>query len=137
MFKEKKNVTVAIKGVIDDITRDWEGPGEYALDGDTHFVAYNDYAGNAVTKTGIHIRSDALLLHRVGAITSDILFRPNEDTIVKYDAFGMQTTYILHTTQFRLYEMQNGIWVHLEYSLNDTNGHTEIEGIQDVHVFYE
>ena len=64
-----------------------EGEGEYAKSEGIHMIAYNDYTGNRVTKNGMHIDVDKLFLHRVGGVTSDMLFDVLADSIVSYRTF--------------------------------------------------
>lgn len=134
MLSGKKTVSVKIKSCIDDVNREWECTGEYAVDGDTRLLAYTDYIGNDITKTGMFIEADALLLHRTGGINADMLFSLGKDTVVNYEAFGLRTTYVLHTSLYRIYELENGLWVHLEYSLSDTEGNIENTSVQDFYI---
>lgn len=137
MLTDKKAVIIKIKSCVDDVEREWECAGEYAIDGETRVAVYTDYIGNDITRTGMQIGKDAMLLHRSGGINADMLFSLENDTVLEYEAFGLKTTYVLHTAAYRVYEMDHGLWVHLEYSLNDTEGKAETTGVQDFYIFYD
>ncbi len=69
--------------------------GEYRRTKAAHNIAYTDYAGNTPTKVAVEAAENALLLHRVGVITSDMLFDPCTDTVVKYDALSLRHGFLL------------------------------------------
>ena len=51
-------------------------PGSYRRKENSHIVVYTDYTGNVVTKNGMEICEDKMLLHRTGAFEGDMLFDP-------------------------------------------------------------
>lgn len=70
---EVRNVYIRIRSVVEGVENLWETTGEYKWDGRQHMLAYTDYTGNAITKNGIFADHEKMLLHRVGAITCDML----------------------------------------------------------------
>lgn len=84
---EVRNVYIRIRSVVEGVENLWETNGEYKWDGRQHMLAYTDYTGNAITKNGIFADHEKMLLHRVGAITCDMLFDPLTATMVDYKAY--------------------------------------------------
>ena len=84
---EVRNVHIRIRSVVEGVENLWETNGEYKWDGRQHMLAYTDYTGNAITKNGIFADHEKMLLHRVGAITCDMLFDPLTATMVDYKAY--------------------------------------------------
>ena len=84
---EVRNVHIRIRSVVEGVENLWETTGEYKWDGRQHLLAYRDYTGNAITKNGIFADHEKMLLHRVGAITCDMLFDPLTATMVDYKAY--------------------------------------------------
>lgn len=84
---EVRNVHIRIRSVVEGVENLWETTGEYKWDGRQHMLAYTDYTGNAITKNGIFADHEKMLLHRVGAITCDMLFDPLTATMVDYKAY--------------------------------------------------
>ena len=84
---EVRNVHIHIRSVVEGVENLWETTGEYKWDGRQHMLAYTDYTGNAITKNGIFADHEKMLLHRVGAITCDMLFDPLTATMVDYKAY--------------------------------------------------
>ena len=81
---EVRNVHICIRSVVEGVENLWETTGEYKWDCRQHMLAYTDYTGNAITKNGIFADHEKMLLHRVGAITCDMLFDPLTATMVDY-----------------------------------------------------
>ncbi len=135
---KEKDVKIKIKSVVNGEENEWKGEGEYAKSEGIHMIAYNDYTGNRVTKNGVHIDVDKLFLHRVGGVTSDMLFDVLADSIVSYSTFLVSTNFLLHTKCYEVDEDENGLRVHIEYVLHDASGQTggELEGVQDIEILY-
>lgn len=129
---EVSKVSVHLQSVIDGDEAHYEYQGEYCRKGNSHNIVYTDYAGNEITKVAIEATERAMLLHRVGGITADMLFDPAAETIVKYDAFSLRHGFLLRTDAYRLSGLENGVCIYSEYSLNDGSGQPEIKGIQEM-----
>ena len=129
---EVRKASVHLRSVIDGDEAHYDYPGEYRQKGDSHNIVYTDYAGNEITKVAIEATATAMLLHRVGGITADMLFHPTAQTVVKYDAFSLRHGFLLRTDVYRLTRLKNGVCIYSEYSLNDGSGQPEIKGIQEM-----
>ncbi len=125
-----RQVQVEIMSIIDGEAQVSIYDGEYGKDGDTHLVAYSDYTGNTLTKNGLYIGPDRLLLHRVGGISCDMLFAPSQTTEVIYDSFGLQTIFALNTFDYSREITPEKIVVNLKYTLDDQSGCEPITGYQ-------
>lgn len=131
---EKQDIVITIKSCINGEMNVFETTGEYGFDGQKHFVAYTDYTGNVITKNGLYIEPDKMLLHRVGGITGDMLFDRQTDTIARYNAFMVNTSFVIHTSEYYVEKTESGLSVHISYRLNDGTGSEEITGIQDIEI---
>ena len=109
---------------------------EYKWDGRQHMLAYTDYTGNAITKNGIFADHEKMLLHRVGAITCDMLFDPLTATMVDYKAYMVGAKFLLHTETYSMEENERGLNIRVQYTLDDGGGHTPIVGEQEITVEY-
>ena len=116
---EVRNVHIRIRSVVEGVENLWETTGEYKWDGRQHMLAYTDYTGNAITKNGIFADHEKMLLHRVGAITCDMLFDPLTATMVD-----------------SMEENEVGLNIRVQYTLDDGGGHTPIVGEQEITVEY-
>ena len=95
-----RNVAIRIKSIVEGVDSQWETTGEYKWDGRQHMLAYTDYTGNAITKNGIFADQEKMLLHRVGAITCDMLFDTLTATMVDYKAYMVGAKFLLHTETY-------------------------------------
>ena len=80
----------------------------------------------------IEATAAAMLLHRVGGITADMMFDPTSETVVKYDALSLRHGFLLRTDAYKVTPLENGVSIYSEYSLNDGSGQPEINGIQEM-----
>ena len=80
-----RNVSIHLRSVIDGDEAHYDYQGEYRRKTGSHNIVYTDYTGNEITKVAIEAAENAMLLHRVGGITADMLFDPLAETVVKYD----------------------------------------------------
>ena len=99
-------------------------------------LAYTDYTGNAITKNGIYADREKMLLHRVGAITCDMLFDTLTATMVDYKAYMVGAKFLLHTETYSIEESEIGVTIRVQYTLDDGSGHTPIVGEQEIVVSF-
>ena len=92
--------------------------------------------GNAMTKVGIEARENAMLLHRVGYITADMLFDPGMETVVNYDALSLKSGFILHTQDYHVFRENGRLVIYTEYSLQDGSGEPAIRGTQEITITF-
>ncbi len=128
----KKQVKIRVMSIIDGEAQAATYEGEHDMDGDTHLVAYNDYTGNALTRNGMYLGPDKMLLHRAGGITCDMLFDPSNVTEAAYDVFGLKTVFALQTFDYSREISPENISVHLKYTLDDQSGSEPISGFQEI-----
>lgn len=128
----KKDIVVKIASFVDGEENHWETTGEYDFDGETHLVAYTDYTSNSITKNGLYAGKYSMLLHRVGAITCDMLFDLNHDTITQYNAFMFTDTFVIHTSEYKVNVSIDVIEIQLHYSLTNRTNAEPIDGIQKI-----
>ena len=76
MATESRTATVTIESCIDGTRLSQTLNGEYAFRDGAHLVVCTDYTGTAVTRIGMEIREDKVLLHRTGAMEGDMLYDP-------------------------------------------------------------
>lgn len=129
---ETRKVSIHLRSVIDGDEAHYDYQGEYRRKGGSHNIVYTDYAGNEITKVAIEATETAMLLHRVGGITADMMFDPIYETVVKYDALSLRHGFLLRTNAYRMTSLKNGVSIYSEYSLNDGSGQPEINGIQEM-----
>lgn len=127
-----RNVAIRIKSIVEGVDSQWETTGEYKWDGRQHMLAYTDYTGNAITKNGIFADQEKMLLHRVGAITCDMLFDTLTATMVDYKAYMVGAKFLLHTETYSIEEKETGLIIRVQYTLDDSSGHTPIVGEQEI-----
>ena len=77
-----------------------------------------------------------MLLHRVGAITCDMLFDPLTATMVDYKAYMVGAKFLLHTETYSMEENEVGLNIRVQYTLDDGGGHTPIVGEQEISAVY-
>ena len=132
-----KKAVIRIHGVVDDSPVDFEYPGEYALDRDTHLIVYTDYTGNDITKCAIQANAHAMLLHRTGTFSGDMFFHPAYPTSVQYGADILASQMVLHTRAYDLTEEDHRITITMQYLLTDPHGGSAIEGRQQIEIIRE
>ena len=133
---EVRNVDIRIRSIVEGVENQWETTGEYKWDGRQHMLAYTDYTGNAITKNGIYADGEKMLLHRVGAITCDMLFDTLTATMVDYKAYMVGAKFLLHTETYSIEENETGLIIRVQYTLDDNSGHTPIVGEQEIAVSF-
>ncbi len=131
-----RNVDIRIRSIVEGVENQWETTGEYKWDGSQHMLAYTDYTGNAITKNGIYADREKMLLHRVGAITCDMLFDTLTATMVDYKAYMVGAKFLLHTETYSIEESETGVTIRVQYTLDDGSGHTPIVGEQEIVVSF-
>lgn len=134
MINDVKKVNIEIVSVINGESDHWQTTGEYRLDGDTHLIAYTDYASNAITKNGLYAGKESMLLHRTGGITGDMLFDLQHATITKYEVFSVETDFVIHTDDYKVHTTENGLEIYVRYTLTDKNESQPIYGAQRINV---
>ena len=87
---ETRKVSIHLRSVINGDEANYNYQGEYRQKNGIHNIAYTDYAGNEITKVAIEATETAMLLHRVGGITADMMFDPTSETVMKYDALSLR-----------------------------------------------
>lgn len=127
-MQDVRNVQIHLSSAIDGEESRYEYAGEYLRSG-SHNIAYTDYTGNEVTKVALEATDQAVLLHRVGFITADMLFDRETDTVVKYEASALRSGFMLHTYDYHLTEEPGRIRINLEYGLSDSSDAPEIHSI--------
>ena len=127
-----RNVSIHLRSVIDGDEAHYDYQGEYRRKTGSHNIVYTDYTGNEITKVAIEAAENAMLLHRVGGITADMLFDPLAETVVKYDALSLRHGFLLRTDAYRLTERGDGVSIYTEYCLNDGSAHPPICGLQEM-----
>ena len=80
----------------------------------------------SVTKNGMEICEDKMLLHRTGAFEGDMLFDPLTDTFVRYGAFPVQNGFMMHTEKLDVLESADGLDISIKYKLYDDSGNGDI-----------
>ena len=86
----------------------------------------------SITKNGIFADQEKMLLHRVGAITCDMLFDTLTATMVDYKAYMVGAKFLLHTETYSIEENETGLTIRVQYTLDDGSGHTPIVGEQEI-----
>lgn len=132
MKNDVKKVSIEIVSVINGEEDHWQTTGEYRSDGDTHLIAYTDYASNAITKNGLYAGKESMLLHRTGGITSDMLFDPRNATITKYAVFSVETDFVIRTDEYKVNTTEDGLEIYIRYTLTDKNDMRPIYGEQRI-----
>ena len=127
---DTQKANVHLRSVVNGEKWERSYAGEYRRTEAAHNIVYTDYTGNTPTKVAVEAAENALLLHRVGAITSDKLFDPCTDTVVKYDALSLRHGFLLHTEEYRVEETEETLCIFLSYVLTDGSGEEEIRGTQ-------
>lgn len=134
-MKDVKEIKITLKSDVGGDKLFNEFNGEYAVLDGIHNIVYTDYTGNEITKVGIQADDKMMFLHRVGGFSGDMLFDTVTDTVVKYEAFMVQSGFVLHTYEYKLEQTDNGIHIFVRYGLNDGNDE-EIAGQQDIEVMF-
>lgn len=129
-----KKVGIQILSTVDDEVNIFKSVGEYKIDDNTHMVAYTDYTGNTITKNGLYIGAESMLLHRIGGITGDMLFDLNKDTITTYTLSFVSADFIIYTKEYKVSDADNGIEVYLQYVLTDKSNNQSIYGTQRIEI---
>ncbi|WP_125141566.1 DUF1934 family protein [Clostridium transplantifaecale] len=134
MKNDVKKVSIEIVSVINGEENHWQTTGEYRLDGDTHLLAYTDYASNAITKNGLYAGKESMLLHRTGGITGDMLFDLRNATITKYAVFSVETDFVIQTDDYKVNTTEDGLEIYVRYTLTDKNDARPIYGAQRIFI---
>lgn len=132
MKNDVKKVNIEIVSITDGEANHWKTTGEYKLDGDTHLIAYTDYASNTITKNGLYVGKESMLLHRTGGITGDMLFDLRNATITNYKLFSVETDFVIHTEEYEVNTTEDGLEIYLRYTLADRNDERPIYGAQRI-----
>lgn len=82
--------------------------------------------GNAITKNGVFADHEKMLLHRVGAITCDMLFDPLTATMVDYKAYMVGAKFLLHTETYSMEENEVGLTTRCNIRWMTGGGHTPV-----------
>lgn len=127
-----EKVSIRLKSEIDGNTTEYCYSGECQFTDGSHCIAYIDYMGNALTKVGVEANEKMMLLHRVGYVTSDMLFDPEAETIVKYDASSLKSGFVLKTHGYNITEEETKLTICVAYSLIDGSSDPEIAGKQEI-----
>ena len=121
-LKKEKDVNVRITTTTDGETFVTEGAGEYAHDDEAHYVAYTERDEHgSVTRSGLHIGREKLLLHRDGAVCMKALFDPGATTRADYNAAGLGAQFAVRTRQYDVFFDERRITVDLRYALAENN----------------
>lgn len=131
-----RKVSVHLKSIIDGEVSELVFPGEYQMRNGSHCVVYTDYSGNDITKVGIEASEKAMLLHRVGFITADMLFDPELDVVVNYVALSLQNEFILHADEYHIVQGGGALLINTAYTLNDDSGEPPIRGAQEITITF-
>lgn len=107
---------------------------EYRRIENSHIVVYTDYTGNAVTKNGMEICEDKMMLHRTGAFEGDMLFDLLTDTFVQYGACPVQNGFMMHTEKLDVSESADGLDISIKYKLYDDSESDDISCEQEIRV---
>ena len=118
-----EKVSIRLKSEIDGNTTEYRYSGEYQWKDGGHCIAYIDYMGNALTKVGVEANEKMMLLHRVGYVTSDMLFDPEAETIVKYDASSLKSGFVLKTHGYKITEDETKLFYYLSRHHDDRVEH--------------
>ena len=118
----EKDVKVRITTTTDGETFVSEGAGEYARDDEAHYVAYTERDEHgSVTRAGLHIGREKLLLHRDGAVNMKMLFDPAVTTRGDYSTSGFATQFAVRTRQYDVFFDEKVITIDLRYALAQDN----------------
>ena len=130
------DIKISISSVVDGVPDTREMVGEYAFREGTHLITYNDYTGNAVTRCGLQITPEKMLLHRTGAFAGNMLFDRHMDTLFSYKAYVVEEDFILHTYDYSCQGSEEGLIIHVSYGLRARHGGDEIRGEQNIRVMF-
>ena len=121
-LQKEKDVKVRITTTTDGETFVTEGAGEYAHDDEAHYVAYTERDEHgSVTRSGLHIGREKLLLHRDGAVNMKMLFDPLATTRADYSTAGFATQFAVRTRQYDVFFDEKTITIDLRYALAQDN----------------
>lgn len=132
MKDDVRKVNIEIVSIIDGEATRWQTTGEYKLDGDTHLIAYTDYMGNTITKNGLYVGKESMLLHRTGGISGDMLFDLKNDTLTSYTTFSLETDFVIHTEKYEVNKNADQIEIYVCYTLTDKKYAEPIYGAQRI-----
>ena len=121
-LQKEKDVKVRITTTTDGETFVNEGAGEYAHYDEAHYVAYTERDEHgSVTRSGLHIGREKLLLHRDGAVNMKMLFDPLATTRADYSTAGFATHFAVRTRQYDVFFDEKVITIDLRYVLAQDN----------------
>ena len=91
-------------------------------DDEAHYVAYTERDEHgSVTRTGLHLGREKMLLHRDGAVCMKALFDPGATTRADYNAAGLGAQFAVRTRQYDVFFDERRITVDLRYALAENN----------------
>ena len=91
-------------------------------DDEAHYVAYTERDEHgSVTRSGLHIGREKLLLHRDGAVNMKMLFDPLATTWADYSTAGFATQFAVRTRQYDVFFDEKTITIDLRYALAQDN----------------
>ncbi len=128
-------VKVNVKSVVDGEELFNETVGEYEKINGEHRLAYSDLSGNMITNNYLTASPDCLHIKREGGFEGEMLFDTLTDVIVKYKTVMLRCAFSLHTYEYKLTEIENGLTIAVRYGLNDGKAE-EIIGKQTIAVTY-
>ena len=134
---DTQKALITIKSCIDGDETLFRYQGEYRLRNGSHCIVYTDYTGDSVTKVAIEANENAMLIHRVGGITADMLFDSQLLTAVNYEAMAVGSTFLLQTHEYGLLHRGNRIRIYVDYSLRTFKDDPGIHGKQEITVAIE
>jgi len=127
-------VQITLKSTLDGETTSNNYAGECRIKNGIYTIVYTEYTGNMFTKVGIEASKNAMLIHRVGAFEGDMFFDPGSDTSFRYDTLGLTHEFLLHTAQYELKELSQGLLLYVKYVMTDHSSEQGICGLQEITV---
>ena len=96
-----------------------EAEGEFARDGDVFCLAYTECSNGEVTRNGLQISREKMLLHRDGAVCGEMLFDPGTVTRASYRTMGMEMSFAVRTVRYDVFFDEKLMVIDLRYSLQE------------------
>lgn len=83
-----------------------------------HYILYEEIPEeNQVVKNTLKFDADFFEMNKKGAVNSQMLFRPDQDTVTYYNTPAGPMTVGVTTTEYTLVEEETYIEVHIRYTL--------------------